>query len=387
MDMIILGLTNTFNLFVGTVLPFLFVLTIVVFVHEMGHYLVGRWCGVGVTHFSLGFGPEVVGWNDKSGTRWKVSAIPLGGYVKFHGDENEASVPDVEGMKNLTPLQKETHFHTKAVWKRALVVVAGPVANFILAIAIFTTLFYIKGEEYLVPRIESVVEGSVAEKAGFRAGDIITSINDDEIKKFSELQRTVSIHAGENLRFSVERAGQIIPLQATPLMREIKTSLGVQRIGQLGIVATKNPDDIKQDNYTLFQAFKVGVGETYFIVERTFDYIGKLFAGRESTDQLSGPLRIAQASGEVAQVGFMAIMSLTALLSVSIGLINLFPIPLLDGGHLVFYAYEAIRGKPMGPKVQEWGFRIGLGFVALLMVVSTWNDIVHIGSNFVKMGS
>jgi len=387
MDVLFTGLTSTFGFLIGTILPFLFVLTVVVFVHEMGHYLVGRWCGVGVSHFSLGFGPELIGWTDKKGTRWRLSAIPLGGYVKFLGDDSAASTPDFEKLKELTPEEKATHFHTQKVWKRAAVVAAGPIANFILALVVFAAIFYARGQHIVLPRVDTVVADSVAEKAGFKSGDLILAINQEEVTSFGDLQRIVSIHAGETLRFSVERTGQIVDLAATPALREIRTSLGVQRIGQLGLTASRNPDDIKHITYSIPQAIKLGASEMWFIVDRTVDYLVKLFSGRESADQLSGPIRIAQASGEVAQVGFIALMSLTALLSVSIGLINLFPIPLLDGGHLVFYAYEAIRGKPLGEKAQEWGFRIGLGFVVLLMVVATWNDIIHISTNFVKIGT
>ena len=387
MDLLLSSFDMIFSFIVGIILPFLFVLTVVVFVHEMGHYLVARWCGIGITHFSLGFGPEIMGYTDKKGTRWRLSAIPLGGYVKFLGDDNAASTPDFEQLKTLSEADRKHHFHAQKVWKRALVVVAGPVANFILAIVIFAGIFYVKGQHISIPRVESVIVGSAAEKAGFKPNDLIVAINDQEFNSFVDVQRIVSINAAENLRFSVERSGMNMIINATPELKEIKSSLGIQRIGQIGLRFSKKPEDMKHISYTVPQAINLGAGEIVFIVERTFNYLYKLASGKEYADQLSGPIRIAQASGEFAKVGFISLMSLTALLSVSIGLINLFPIPMLDGGHLVFYAYEAVRGKPISEKGQEWCYRFGIACVGLLMVVATWNDIVHIGTNFVKIGT
>jgi regulator of sigma E protease len=366
----------------GYLVPFLFVLTVVVFIHELGHFLVGRWCGVGVTAFSIGFGPELVGWNDRHGTRWKLSAIPLGGYVKFAGDINGASVPDAETLARMTPAERSISFHHKNVAKRAAIVAAGPIANFLLAILVFAAIAFISGRYVLAPRIESVQAGSAAERAGFQPGDLVQSINGRPISSFADMQRIISGSAGDVLSVGVDRGGQPVTLSATPDVRETETPFGKQRIGLLGLQGSKNPDDVKRVTYGPVQSLGVGVTETWYVVERTFDYLGKLIVGRESADQLSGPIRIAQVSGQVATLGgISALISLVAVLSVSIGLINLFPIPLLDGGHLLFYGIEAARGRPLSERAQEIGFRIGLAIVIMLMVFATWNDIVHIGSS------
>jgi regulator of sigma E protease len=373
---------NFWTLLSGYIVPFLFVLTVVVFVHEMGHYLVGRWCGIGVQAFAIGFGPELFGFNDKNGTRWKLCLIPLGGYVKFVGDSSEASTPDHADMAEMSDAEKAVSFHHKSVGKRALTVVAGPVANFLLAIALFFGTVYISGRHVLPPKIDTVQAGSVAEKAGFLAGDLIVSVDAKPIRTFQEIQKIVNIKAGEPLQFVVERKGADITLTVTPELKELKTTLGKQRIGLIGLSASKDPSDWKHETYGAAESLKIAVSDTWNVVDRTLDYLGKVITRQESVEQLSGPLRIAQASGHFASAGFSALIGLTALLSVSIGLINLFPIPMLDGGHLVFYAAEAIRGKPLGERTQEWGFRMGVAFILMIMLVSTWNDLVHLGSVF-----
>jgi regulator of sigma E protease len=372
----------TGSLFLGYLVPFLFVLTVVVFIHELGHFLVGRWCGVGVTAFSIGFGPELVGWNDRHGTRWKISAIPLGGYVKFAGDVNSASVPDAETLARMTPAERAISFHHQSVAKRAAIVAAGPIANFLLAILVFAAIAFISGRYVLAPRIEAVQTGSAAERAGFQTGDLVQSINGRTISSFADMQRIISASAGDTLTVEVDRAGQPLALSAVPDVRETDTPFGKQRIGLLGLQGSKDPADVKRVTYGPIASLGVGVAETWYVVERTFDYLGKLIVGRESADQLSGPIRIAQVSGQVATMGGLAaLISLVAVLSVSIGLINLFPIPLLDGGHLLFYAIEAARGRPLSERAQEIGFRIGLAIVVMLMLFATWNDIIHIGSS------
>ncbi len=371
----------TSSLVWGYLVPFLFVLTVVVFIHELGHFLVGRWCGVGVTAFSIGFGPELIGRTDRHGTRWKLSAIPLGGYVKFAGDINGASVPDAETLARMSPAERSISFHHKSVAKRAAIVAAGPIANFLLAILVFAGIAFISGRYVLAPRIESVQASSAAERAGFQPGDLVQSINGRPISSFADMQRIISGSAGDVLSVTVDRGGEPVTLSAIPDVRETETPFGKQRIGLLGLQGSKNPDDVKRVTYGPVQSLGVGVYETWYVVERTFDYLGKLIVGRESADQLSGPIRIAQVSGQVATLGgIAALISLVAVLSVSIGLINLFPIPLLDGGHLLFYGIEAVRGRPLSERAQEIGFRIGLAIVIMLMVFATWNDIVHIGS-------
>jgi regulator of sigma E protease len=372
----------TGSLLWGYLLPFLFVLTIVVFIHELGHFLVGRWCGVGVTAFSIGFGPELVGWNDRHGTRWKISAIPLGGYVKFAGDINATSAPDPETLARMTPAERAVSFHHQPVGKRAAIVAAGPVANFLLAILVFAGIAFIGGRFVLAPRIEAVQAGSAAERAGFQPGDLVRSIDGRTIASFADMQRIISASAGDVLSVAVDRGGEPVTLSATPDVRETETPFGKQRIGLLGLQGSKDPNDVQRVTYGPVDALGIGVYETWYVVERTFDYLGKLIVGRESADQLSGPIRIAQVSGQVATMGgIAALISLVAVLSVSIGLINLFPIPLLDGGHLLFYAIEAAIGHPLSERAQEIGFRIGLAIVVMLMLFATWNDIVHLSSS------
>jgi regulator of sigma E protease len=368
--------------------PFLIVLTVVVFVHELGHFLVGRWCGVGVNAFSIGFGPEIVGFNDRRGTRWKLSAIPLGGYVKFAGDVNGASVPDAESLSQMSAAERAVSFHHKSVWRRAAIVAAGPIANFLLAIAIFAAITYVNGRHILAPRVDALQAGSAAERAGFQPGDLVVSINGRSIGSFTEMQRIVSASADDTLTVVVDRNGRQVTLTAVPDLKEQDTPFGKQRIGLLGLQASKAPEDLAHVNYGLLESVRLGTLETWYVIDRTFTYIGRLVVGRESADQLSGPIRIAQVSGQVANLGGTAgLVSLVAVLSVSIGLINLFPIPLLDGGHLLFYAIEALRGRPLSDRAQEIGFRIGLAIVVMLMLFATWNDIVHLGAAFTARGT
>ncbi|HXD46919.1 MAG TPA: RIP metalloprotease RseP [Pseudolabrys sp.] len=366
----------------GYIVPFLFVLTIVVFFHELGHFLIARWCGVKVQAFSIGFGPEIVGFNDRYGTRWKLSAIPLGGFVKFFGDENAASVPDRDAAALMTEEEKKVSFVFKPVGSRAAVVAAGPIANFILAIAIFAIIFATAGRQTTSARVDTVQPNSAAQAAGFKPGDLVTAINGEAIDSFADMQRIVSVSAGEALKIVVDRGGAPVTLTATPQLREIKDNFGnAHRLGVLGISRSMQPGDIKTRRYGPLQAVAEGAKETWFIVDRTLSYIGGVFSGREAADQLGGPIRIAQVSGEVATVGFVALMHLTAVLSVSIGLLNLFPIPLLDGGHLLFYGIEAARGRPLSERSQEIGFRIGLAIVVMLMIFATFNDILHLATS------
>jgi regulator of sigma E protease len=366
----------------GYIVPFLFVLTIVVFFHELGHFLIARWCGVKVQAFSIGFGPEIVGFDDRYGTRWKLSAIPLGGFVKFFGDENGASVPDRAAAAAMSDEEKKVSFVYQPVRSRAAVVAAGPIANFILAIAIFAVIFATAGRQITSARVDTVQPNSAAQAAGFQPGDMVLSIDGDKIDSFSDMQRIVSISAGEPLKIVVERGGKQVTLTATPQLRELKDNFGnVHRLGVLGITRSMQPGDIKTQTYSPVAAVAEGAKETWFIVDRTLSYIGGVFAGRESADQLGGPIRIAQVSGEVATVGFVALMHLTAVLSVSIGLLNLFPIPLLDGGHLLFYGIEAARGRPLSERSQEIGFRIGLAIVVMLMIFATFNDILRLATS------
>jgi regulator of sigma E protease len=368
------------------VIPFVFVLSIVVFFHELGHFLIGRWCGVKVDAFSLGFGPELGHFTDRYGTRWRLAALPLGGYVKFHGDANGASMTDDEQVATMPAEEKAVTFFAQKVWKRSAIVAAGPIANFILAIVIFTGIFYVEGRGVLAPRVDGVTAGSAAEGAGFKAGDMIVSINGKKIDSFEDMQRIVQASGDETLGFVVERDGQTLDLVATPRRRDVVTPFGTTRVGVLGVEASGNPANWHVEHYNLLDSSRLAAAETWFIVERTGSYLGGLLVGRESTDQLSGPIRIAEVSGEMAKIGISALLNLAAILSISIGILNLVPIPLLDGGHLFYYAVEAIRGRALNEKTQQFGYRIGLTLVAGLMIFATYNDIARLTRQWMHWG-
>jgi regulator of sigma E protease len=367
---------------VGYLIPFLFVLTLVVFFHELGHFLIARWCGIRVLTFSIGFGPELVGFYDRYGTRWKVSAVPLGGYVKFLGDENAASATDHQAVEKLSEADKREAFISQKVGSRAAVVAAGPIANFILAIVIFAAIFALFGKQSTSARVDTVQPASAAAKAGFQTGDLVLSIDGNKVDSFSDMQRVVSESAGVTLTIEVERGGSHQTIKAIPDLKEVKDGFGNKhRIGVLGISRSMLPGDIKVEHVNPLRAVVMGVQETWFVVDRTISYIGGIFAGREAADQLGGPIRIAQVSGQVATAGFVPLLHLAAVLSVSIGLLNLFPIPLLDGGHLLFYLVEAVRGRPLSERAQEFGFRIGLAIVVMLMIFATFNDILRLATS------
>jgi len=364
---------------VAYVIPFVFVLSLVVFFHELGHFLIARWCGVRILVFSIGFGPEIIGFNDRHGTRWKISAIPLGGFVKFFGDDNAASVPDTASVASMDAGERAQSFVFQPVLKRAAIVVAGPLANFVLAIVIFAAVFMLYGKPTMSARVDSVQPDSAAAAAGFKSGDLVVAIDGRHIDSFAEMQRVVGTSAGETLDITVDREGVQQVLKATPTLKEIKDNFGnVQRVGVLGISRSMAPEDLKLHPVAPPQAIWMSVQETWSVADRTLRYIGGVIAGREAANQLGGPIRIAQMSGQVASFGFIPLIQLAAVLSVSIGLLNLFPIPLLDGGHLLFYAIEALRGRPLSERAQEVGFRIGLAIVLMLMIFATFNDIVHL---------
>jgi regulator of sigma E protease len=360
-------------------LPFLFVLSVVVFFHELGHFLVARWCGVRVLVFSIGFGPELAGFNDRHGTRWKLAAIPLGGYVKFFGDENAASMPDQAALARMSEAERRESFPHQNVAARAAIVAAGPLANFLLAIVIFAGVFMLQGRPTATARVDSIQPESAAAAAGFQPGDLVVAIDGRQVKTFNEMQRIVSTSAGRELAVTIDRGGERKILKAIPALRESKDAFGnVQRIGVLGITRAMGPEDQNVERLGPIAACVAGVEETWFVVERTLSYIAGVLIGREAADQLGGPIRIAEVSCQVATLGFTPLLYLAAILSVSIGLLNLFPVPLLDGGHLLFYAIEALRGRPLSERAQEYGFRVGLALVLMLMVFATYQDILSI---------
>ncbi len=455
-----------------TILAFLFVLTVVVFIHEMGHFLTARFFNISVDAFSIGFGREIFGWNDKHGTRWKVCWIPLGGYVKFSGDENAASMPSAEKLQRLRAEGGDLSrlFHFKPVGQRAAVVFAGPFANFVLSTVVFAALAMAVGLTFTQPVIHAVQDGSPAAQAGFQEGDVIRRLNGAPVTRYEDVAETVLLSRGLELDFEVERGSQTVDLTVVPEAREIGDGLGgrvtvgslglvpraarpvvgpvmegspaeaaglqtgdwIRRvdgtpidtrralvdlvsanpetelafeidrggrpvaltvvpqtvsvaddqcggepIGRIGIGFTTLPEDVGVRTLGPVSALGHGVDRTWGVITQTLAYVGGIIVGRESADQLGGPIRIAQIAGQAASVGLVSLLGLLALISVSIGLINLFPIPVLDGGHLVYYAYEAVAGKPLSERAQEIGFRIGLALVLALMVFATWNDIMH----------
>lgn len=369
------GLTSSMGTTLFFLISFLVVLTIVVFVHELGHFLVARWCGVKVAAFSIGFGREIFGFVDKHGTRWRFAWIPLGGYVKFMDDANAASVPSGDDPNEMTAEERAGSFHNKPLWRRAAVVAAGPLANFLFAIVIFACMFAVVGQRTTVARVDEVVKGMPADIAGFKKGDVILSIAGREVKSFHDVLRLVSSSPDRRLDVVVQRDQRELVLSVTPKPVEMDDRIGgkVTR-GLIGIKRSPGPDGYTHHKAGPLEAIVLGVKETEFIITSTLSYIGDVVTARQPPDQLGGIIRIADVSGKVARVGPEAFIHLIAVLSISVGLINLFPIPLLDGGHLLFYAIEAVRGRPLSDASQEFGFKIGFALVLALMVFATWND-------------
>ena len=371
------GLWTTAWYYLSWVLPFLFVLGVVVFVHELGHFLVARYFGVNIETFSIGFGPEIWGFHDRYGTRWRLAWVPLGGYVKFEGDDNAASVPSRQDLDQLSEEEKKGNFHAKPVGQRAAVVLAGPLANFVLAIVILTFWFMYAGKPILEPRVATVEPGSAAAHAGFQPGDVIRNIDGTAIESFDEVQRIVMLSAEAPLNITVDRKGQEITLKATPELKETKDRFGNEvQIGLLGI-GRKN-EDVTIKRFGPVGAFSQSLSETYFWLKQPLIFIQKLALGQASGDQVRGVVGIAQLSREVASIGFVELFRWIAIISINIGLLNLFPIPMLDGGHLLFYGIEAIRGRPLSERTMEIGFRIGFALVIMLMLFATRNDVIHL---------
>jgi regulator of sigma E protease len=367
---------TTDGLLIGTIVPFLFVLTIVVFVHEMGHYLVGRWCGIGVKAFSIGFGPELLGFNDRRGTRWKLCAIPLGGYVKFVGDMSVTSKPDSSEDDNLSDAERKIAFHTQPVWKRAATVFAGPLFNFLLTIAVFTVLFSAYGRYVMEPTVAEVRAASPAANAGIQPGDRFVSVDGQPVETFSDVQRIVSGRGGDPLAFVMMRDGKEVTVTATPEMMEQKDALGNSvKVAVIGVVNNEELGQPRLISYSPGGAFVQAVSETGHIIERTGQFLKRFVVGREDKCQLGGPVKIADMAGKAAQLGFVWLVQLVALLSVGIGFLNLLPIPPLDGGHLAFYAVEAVIRRPVSERAMEAVYRVGMILVLAFMGFVFWNDL------------
>lgn len=359
------------------VVPFLAVLTIIVFVHEMGHYLVARWNGIAIHTFSIGFGPELFGFNDRHGTRWRLSAIPLGGYVRFVGDMNAASAPDTEAIANASPELAPRLFANKNVWQRIAVVVAGPVANILFTLVILYALLLGYGRYTIPAVIDTITAGSVAERAGLEPGDRILSVDGFDVRGFEDFQRLIATAPERQVTIVLERGNHTETVRAVPEAADTTDRFGnTQRIGRLGV-----GKDVAQSDVVLYRPNPVeAVGMTFeevrFIIDRTVAFIGDFFVGRGDVKQLGGPVKIARVSGEVATLGVVALVNLMALLSLNIGIMNLLPIPMLDGGHLTYYLVEAARGRPLSQRVQEIGFRFGAAIVFTLMLFTLINDLL-----------
>ena len=365
----------------GTILPYIVMLTLLIFVHEFGHFIVGRWCGVKVDVFAIGFGRELLGFNDKQGTRWKFCAIPLGGYVKFAGDANGASVPDHDGLVSMSAEERSRSLFFKPLWQRASIVAAGPIANFILAIILFAGVFYVRGVPVLQPVLGTIRSGSPAEMAGLKAGDRVLRIDGSRVGSFDDLIAAVSISANIPMTFIVERDGGERNIVVTPKQLVDQTRFGTHRRGAIGAESSRNAADFHIDKPDVIDAVSLGIKKSWFVVDRTVRYFGGLIVGTESADQISGPIGIAAVTGEIAKDGFMPLVYLAAVISVSLGFFNLLPIPILDGGHLLFFAMEAIRSKPLSLRVQDFGFRVGLSLLGLLILFATYNDIRNFVNN------
>jgi regulator of sigma E protease len=346
---------------------FVVVLGVLVFVHELGHYLAARWRGVRVEAFSIGFGGTITSWTDSRGTVWKLAWLPLGGYVKLHGQENPKDVgPEVRA----TWIPGQT-FHDKPVLSRAIIVAAGPIANFVLAMVLFAGLFIAIGQPVPLPVVGGVVADSAASRAGLMANDRILSINGQPIDTFDDLKNIVAAHPAETLSVRINRDGADQQIAVTP----DSVDSGGHKVGILGV----RGGSMEYRHVSLPAALLGGVTQTWAVTRETFAGLAQMVGGARGTDELGGPLRIAQLSGQVAKLGTATLISFIAVLSVNLGLINLFPVPVLDGGHLLFYLAEALRGRPLPQRAQEYGFRAGLAFLACLFVFATWNDLTHLG--------
>lgn len=359
-----------------TILPFIAVLTVVVFFHELGHFLVARWNGVKVNTFAVGFGPELLGIDDRHGTRWKLCAVPLGGYVKFHGDADVSSKSDTDALSRMSEEQRKGAFAAAALWRKALIVAAGPIANFLLAIVIYTGLFMGYGETYVAPVVGKISESSAAQEAGFTIGDKVLRVEGQDVKSFADISRFTNISADRPLEFVVERGGNEVEIVAAPKMTRRTDPFGnVFYTGLVGIGPSNDPANIIRQPLGPAAAFTKGLDSTWLIVERTYHFIRELIMGKQNASELRGPIGIGHMTSQVATLGLASLISLAAALSVSIGLMNLLPVPVLDGGHLALYAIQAVRGREMSERAQEIAFRIGLTCVLMLMLFATSNDI------------
>ncbi len=361
--------------FLLTIFAFLITIGVLVFVHEMGHYLVGRWCGVKAETFAIGFGKELTGWTDKRGTRWKICMLPLGGYVQFAGDMDPASTPSEEWL-SLPAEERNQTFQSKSLWKRAAIVFAGPAINFIFAALVLAGFALAYGEPYRPPVVIDVAAESAAEKMGLQEGDVIRSFADRDVATFEQFAQQVAIRPNEEVTVEIERDGQEMEVSGVVGFRIETDRFGNEY--KVGLMGLPFPPRNKRD-VSLAEAPVVAVRQTGEIVDLIVTTLGQVISGRRSITELGGPLKIAQVSGEQFAAGLNQFIFFMALISINLGFINLLPIPMLDGGHLMLYAIEAVRRKPANPKVQEWAFRSGFALVMVFMLVVTFNDLSSFG--------
>jgi regulator of sigma E protease len=358
-----------------TILSFIAVMSIIVFVHEFGHYVMARLCGVRVEVFSIGFGKELFGWTTRSGTRWKFATLPLGGYVKMFGDASAASTPDNDALEKMSDADRKMSFHYQPLWRKSLIVAGGPLFNFLLTIAVFTFLVFQHGVASSEPVVGKVLENSAAAEAGLQIGDRFLKVNDQTVYVFQDIPLTISTNLGAPLTLTILRNEKTLILTVIPKILETKDTLGnVQKIPRIGVESPK----LTLSKLGAWGALRYSVEKTYQICALTLRVIGQLITGQRDTDQLKGPLGIAKLSGQATQSGTGTFIWFIAMLSANLGLMNLLPIPMLDGGHLLYYLVEAVRGKPLAQNIQQFGFRIGIALLASLMVFTLFNDVMDL---------
>ncbi len=393
-------------------IPFLLVLSVLIFVHELGHFLVARWAGVKVEVFSIGFGGELYGFEDRYGTRWRISAVPLGGYVKMFGEGDIVTGVDDTDDRPMTDEEKKVSFHHKPLSKRVAIVSAGPLANFLFAIVLFAFMSAALGLPKPYAVIGEVMDDSAAEQSGFMVGDAVIAINGNPIQWFEELSQIVAVNANNQMIFTIERNQKVLSIKAIPRtvsMKEFGQRLGIEEdedeededddkekhtgevennnvheeVESRGLLGVRpHPEFVEQVRTDPLTAVWVGIKQTYMISARILGVVGEMISGERSAKELGGVISIAQYSGEAVQNGAITILTFMAALSINLGLINLFPVPMLDGGHLVYYIFEALRGKPLSQRIQEYGFRFGMILVFMLMIFATWNDFERILERF-----
>ena len=353
-------------------LAFALLITVVVFIHELGHYSVGRWCGIGVETFSIGMGKQIWGKRDKSGTLWRVAILPIGGYVKFYGDED----PSGKKLEASDNIDSDKNFHNKSVWKKIATTAAGPLFNFILAIFIFSIIFFFRGESLVQPYVGQVVDESPAYNAGLKTGDEIIYADGNEILYFNDLRNYVLENPSSEIELTIIRDGLEETAFLTPEVISSKDRFGNEySSARIGVIGSQNPEHVELRKYGFISSLFRGTKETYNLSAKILNYLGNLIVGRESIDQMGGPIKIIQISGEISNYGIIPLLALIAAISVNLGIINLLPIPVLDGGHLLYYSFEVLRGKPLSQKTQEVGMQIGMSLLIALMIFVTFLDI------------